>query len=82
MKGVVDVFKECVQLFIEVFGGKGYKLVSLSVNSVGVLCLYLVMWMVVMKVDVSFGGVQVLEIEVGISQVMVNVDGVIEVQMF
>ncbi len=35
MKGAVDAFKERAQLLTEALGGKGYKLVSLSVNSAG-----------------------------------------------
>ncbi len=39
------------------------------------------MRMAAMKADASFGGAQAPEIEAGTSQVTVNADGVIEVQM-
>ena len=81
MKGAVDAFKERAQLLTEALGGKGYKLVSLSVNSAGAPRPYPVMRMAAMKADASFGGAQAPEIEAGTSQVTVNADGVIEVQM-
>ncbi|VFT49910.1 periplasmic/secreted protein [Pseudomonas aeruginosa] len=78
MKGAVDAFKERAQLLTEALGGKGYKLVSLSVNSAGAPRPYPVMRMAAMKADASFGGAQAPEIEAGTSQVTVNADGVIE----
>ncbi len=73
--------QERAQLLTEALGGKGYKLVSLSVNSAGAPRPYPVMRMAAMKADASFGGAQAPEIEAGTSQVTVNADGVIEVQM-
>ncbi|MDF5938529.1 SIMPL domain-containing protein [Pseudomonas aeruginosa] len=55
-EGAVDAFKERAQLLTEALGGKGYKLVSLSVNSAGAPRPYPVMRMAAMKADASFGG--------------------------
>ena len=80
MKGAVDAFG-ARPVAHRGARRQGYKLVSLSVNSAGAPRPYPVMRMAAMKADASFGGAQAPEIEAGTSQVTVNADGVIEVQM-
>ncbi|MCY1260289.1 hypothetical protein D9M68_532400 [compost metagenome] len=80
MKGAVDAFKARAQLLAESLGGKGYKLVSLNLSSAGAPRPYPVMRMSMAKAD-SYGGAPTPEVEAGTSQVTMNADGTIEVQM-
>jgi len=80
MKGAVDAFKARAQVLTDALGGKGYKLVSLNLNTSGAPQPMPVMRMAAMKAD-SYGGAPAQEIEAGTSQVTVSADGTIEVQM-
>ncbi|TLP77917.1 DUF541 domain-containing protein [Pseudomonas nitroreducens] len=80
MKGAVDAFKARAQVLTDALGGKGYKLVSLNLNTSGAPRPMPVMRMAAMKAD-SYGGAPAQEIEAGTSQVIVSADGTIEVQM-
>lgn len=80
MKDAVSAFKARAQVLTDALGGKGYKLVSLNLNTSGAPRPMPVMRMAAMKAD-SYGGVPAQEIEAGTSQVMVSADGTIEVQM-
>lgn len=80
MKGAVDAFKARAQVLTDALGGKGYKLVSLNLNTSGAPQPMPVMRMTAMKAD-SYGGAPAQEIEAGTSQVTVSADGTIEVQM-
>ncbi|MGH8352580.1 MAG: SIMPL domain-containing protein [Pseudomonas sp.] len=79
LKQAVDAFKARAQLATEALGGQGYKLVSLNLNSAGfpqpMMRQALAMKGMAMDANVT------PEIEAGTSQVRVNADGVIEVQM-
>lgn len=80
LKDAVDAFKARAQLATEALGGKGYKLVNLSLNSGGFqppmpMRAYAAKGMAMMEAAPT------PEIEAGTSQVTVTADGVIEVQM-
>ena len=78
LKEAVTAFKARAQLATEALGGSGYKLVSLSLNSGGFqppMPMRMAKGMAMMEAAVT------PEIEAGTSQVTVNADGVIEVQM-
>ena len=80
MKGAVDAFKARAQVLTDALGGKGYKLVSLNLNTSGAPRPMPLMRMAAMKAD-GYGGAPAQEIEAGTSQVTVSADGTIEVQM-
>ncbi|WP_137887264.1 SIMPL domain-containing protein [Pseudomonas sp. 2FE] len=81
LKEAVAAFKARAQLATEALGGKSYKLVNLSLNSAGFQPIR------PMRMDALASGMSlskaapVPEIEAGTSEVTVNADGVIEVQM-
>ena len=80
LKDAVDAFKARAQLATEALGGKGYKLVSLNLNSGG---FQPVMPMRAMAMDRgSFSKSEAApQIEAGTSRVSMSADGVIEVQL-
>lgn len=80
LKGAVDAFKARAELATQALGGKGYKLVSLNINSGG--------FQTPMPIRMARGKSMEMmmdaappEVEAGTSQVTVNADGVIEVLM-
>ncbi|WP_313115788.1 SIMPL domain-containing protein [Ectopseudomonas guguanensis] len=80
LKDVVEAFRARAQLATEALGGKGYKLVSLSLSTGGFqppmpMRAYAAKGMAMMEAAPA------PEIEAGTSQVTVSADGVIEVQM-
>lgn len=80
IKSAVEAFKARAQLATEAVGGKGYKLVSLSLNSGG---FQPIMPMRAMAMDSgSFSKSEAApQIEAGTSRVSMSADGVIEVQL-
>lgn len=79
IKQAVAAFKARAQLATEAVGGKGYKLVSLSLSSGG---FQPVMPMRAMAMDSGFSkSAAPQQIEAGSSRVSLAADGVIEVQM-
>lgn len=79
LKDAVNAFKARAQLATDALGGSDYKLVSLNLNSGG-FQPPMPMRMNAMKAEMMDGGASP-QIEAGTSQVTVNADGVIEVQM-
>lgn len=79
LKDAVAAFKARAQLATEALGGSGYKLVSLSLNSGGFQPP--IMRMEAMKGAAMMDASATPDIEAGTSQVSINADGVIEVQM-
>jgi predicted secreted protein len=80
LKDAVAAFKARAQLATEALGGSGYKLVSLNLNSGG-FQRPMPMRMEAMKGAAMMDAAVTPEIEAGTSQVNINADGVIEVQM-
>ena len=80
LKDAVAAFKARAQLATEALGGSGYKLVSLSLNTGG-FQPPMPMRMEAMKGAAMMDAAVTPEIEAGTSQVNINADGVIEVQM-
>lgn len=80
LKQAVAAFQARAQLATEALGGSGYKLVSLSLNSGG-FQPPMPMRMARGKSMAMMDAAPTPEIEAGTSQVTVNADGVIEVQM-
>ncbi|WP_027896428.1 SIMPL domain-containing protein [Zestomonas thermotolerans] len=80
LKDAVAAFRERAQLATEALGGTGYRLVSLSLNSGGFQPLP-VQRMDAAPVGMSMAKGEALQIEGGSSEVTVNADGIIEVQM-
>lgn len=80
IKSAVEAFKARAQLATEAVGGKGYKLVSLNLNSGG---FQPIMPMRAMAMDSgSFSKSEAApQIEAGTSRVSMSADGVIEVQL-
>lgn len=79
LKDAIDAFKARAQLATDALGGKSYKLVNLSLNGGGFQRPQpMRMQMESMSMSKS---APTPEIEAGSSQVSVNADGVIEVQM-
>ncbi|MBS7663880.1 SIMPL domain-containing protein [Pseudomonas lalucatii] len=78
LKEAVAAFKARAQLATEALGGNGYKLVSLNLSSGG---FQPPMPMRMAKGMAMMEAAPTPEIEAGTSQVTVNADGVIEVQM-
>jgi predicted secreted protein len=78
LNDAVAAFRARAQLVTEALGGSGYKLVNLNLNSGGFqppMPMRMAKGMAMMEAAVT------PEIEAGTSQVTVNADGVIEVQM-
>jgi predicted secreted protein len=80
LKEAVAAFQARAQLATEALGGSGYTLVSLSLNSGG-FQPPMPMHMARGKGMATMEAAPTPEIEAGTSQVTVNADGVIEVQM-
>lgn len=80
LKDAVAAFKARAQLATDALGGSGYKLVSLSLSSGG-FQPPMPMRMSAMKGASRMEDAVTPDIEAGTSQVSVNADGVIEVQM-
>lgn len=80
LKEAVAAFKARAQLATDALGGSGYKLVNLSLNSGGFQAP-MPMRMSTMKGAARMEDAVTPEIEAGTSQVTINADGVIEVQM-
>ena len=80
LQDAVNAFKARAQLATSALGGKGYKLVSLNLNSGGFQAP-MPMRMNSMKAMSMAEAAPTPEIEGGSSQVTVNAEGVIEVQM-
>ncbi|TWC30866.1 putative secreted protein [Pseudomonas sp. SJZ079] len=80
LKDAVAAFQARAQLATEALGGSGYKLVSLNLNSSG-FQPPMPMHMARGKGMAMMEAAPTPEIEAGTSQVTVNADGVIEVQM-
>ncbi|WP_079203161.1 SIMPL domain-containing protein [Pseudomonas sp. CC6-YY-74] len=80
LKEAVAAFKARAQLATAALGGSGYKLVNLSLNSGGFQAP-MPMRMNTMKGAARMEDAVTPEIEAGTSQVTINADGVIEVQM-
>jgi predicted secreted protein len=78
LKDAVAAFRARAQLVTEALGGSGYKLVNLNLNSGG---FQPPMPMRMAKGMAMMDAAATPEIEAGTSQVTVNADGVIEVQM-
>ena len=77
----VDAFKARAQLATEALGGKGYKVVSLNLNSSGYPRPYLRSAPMAMKAMGADEAAPAPDIEAGTSEVSMNADGLIEVQM-
>lgn len=80
LKDAIDAFRARAQLATEALGGKGYKLVSLSLNTGG-FQPQMVMRNFEAKGMAMMDAAPTPQIEAGTSQVTVSADGVIEVQM-
>lgn len=80
LKGAVNAFKARAQLATEALGGKGYKLVSLGLNTGG-FQPQMAMRNFEAKGVAMMDAASTPQIEAGTSQVTVSADGVIEVQM-
>ena len=80
LKDAVNAFKARAQLATEALGGKGYKLVSLSLNTGG-FQPQMAMRNFEAKGMAMMDAAPTPQIEAGTSQVTVSADGVIEVQM-
>ena len=79
IKDAVAAFKERAQLTTDALGGKSYKLVNLGLNSGGFVRPPMRMEM--MKAASFSSDAVTPDVEAGTSQVTLNADGVIEVQM-
>ncbi|MEB0078225.1 SIMPL domain-containing protein [Pseudomonas sp. CCI3.2] len=80
LKDAVTAFKARAQLVTDALGGKSYKLVNLNLNTSGFPQPYLRAPVMMMKAARS-DAAPTPDVEAGTSQVSVNADGVIEVQM-
>lgn len=80
LKDAVNAFKARAQLATEALGGKGYKLISLGLNTGG-FQPQMPMRAYAAKAMESMDAAPTPQIEAGTSQVTVSADGVIEVQM-
>jgi predicted secreted protein len=79
IKDVVAAFKERAQLATEALGGKAYKLISLNLSSGGFMPP--ASRMVALKAAAFSSDSVTPEVEAGSSQVSLNADGVIELEM-
>lgn len=80
IKDAIDAFKARAQITTEALGGKGYKVVSLNLNSSGYPHPYARAPMM-MKASMDAEGAAAPQVEAGTTEVSVNADGTIEVQM-
>jgi len=80
LQDAVKAFSERAQLATQALGGSGYKLVSLSLNSAGIVPPPFPRVAMMKSMDRE-AGAPAQEIEAGSSQVSIRADGVIEVQM-
>ncbi|AIR88048.1 SIMPL domain-containing protein [Pseudomonas cremoricolorata] len=80
LKEAVNAFKARAQLATEALGGSGYKVVNLNLNSSGYPRPYLRSAPMAMKA-MSDEAAPAPDIEAGTSEVTLNADGLIEVQM-
>ncbi|WP_053145570.1 SIMPL domain-containing protein [Pseudomonas sp. P97.38] len=80
LKDAVNAFKARAQLATEALGGKGYKIVSLNLNSNGYPQPYLRAPMMMKGASMDAESVTP-EVEAGTSQVSMTADGAIEVLM-
>ncbi|WP_448632175.1 MULTISPECIES: SIMPL domain-containing protein [Pseudomonas fluorescens group] len=80
LKDAVNAFKARAQLATEALGGKGYKIVSLNLNSNGYPQPYLRAPMMMKGASMDAESVTP-EVEAGTSQVSMTADGTIEVLM-
>jgi len=81
LKEAVDAFKARAQLATEALGGSGYKVVNLNLNSSGYPRPYLRSAPMAMKAMSADEAAPAPDIEAGTSEVSMNADGLIEIQM-
>ncbi|WP_312935652.1 SIMPL domain-containing protein [Pseudomonas sp.] len=81
LKEAVDAFKARAQLATEALGGSGYKVVNLNLNSSGYPRPYLRSAPMAMKAMSADEAASAPDIEAGTSEVSMNADGLIEIQM-
>ena len=81
LKDAVNAFKARAQLATDALGGKGYKIVSLNLNSNGYPQPYMRGAMMMKAAAPAMDSAPTPEIEAGTSEVSMSADGVIEVQM-
>ena len=81
LKDAVNAFKARAQLASDALGGKGYKIVSLNLNSNGYPQPYMRGAMMMKAAAPAMDSAPTPEIEAGTSEVSMSADGVIEVQM-
>ena len=81
LKDAVNAFKARAQLANDALGGKGYKIVSLNLNTNGYPQPYLRGAMMMKAAAPAMDSAPTPEIEAGTSEVSMSADGVIEVQM-
>ena len=81
LKDAVNAFKARAQLTTDALGGKGYKIVSLNLNSNGYPQPYMRAAMMMKAAAPAMDSAPTPEIEAGTSEVSMSADGVIEVQM-
>jgi predicted secreted protein len=81
LKDAVNAFKSRAQLATEALGGKGYKVLNLNLNSSGYPQPYARGPVMMMKASMDAEAAPSPQVEAGTSQVSMNADGTIEVQM-
>nr|WP_319527398.1 SIMPL domain-containing protein [Pseudomonas laurentiana] len=81
LKDAVHAFKSRAQLATEALGGKGYKVLNLNLNSSGYPQPYARGPVMMMKASMDAEAAPSPQVEAGTSQVSMNADGTIEVQM-
>ena len=81
LKDAVNAFKARAQLASDALGGKGYKIVSLNLNSNGYPQPYMRGAMMMKAAAPAMDSAPTPEIEAGTSEVSMSADGVIEIQM-
>ena len=81
LKDAVNAFKTRAQLATDALGGKGYKIVSLNLNSNGYPQPYMRSPMMMKAASADMAAAPTPDVEAGTSEVSMSADGVIEVQM-
>ena len=81
LKDAVNAFKTRAQLATDALGGKGYKIVSLNLNSNGYPQPYMRSEMMMKAASADMAAAPTPDVEAGTSEVSMSADGVIEVQM-
>ncbi|MDZ5603369.1 SIMPL domain-containing protein [Pseudomonas sp. RP23018S] len=81
LKDAVGAFKARAQLATEALGGSGYKVVNLNLNSSGYPRPYLRSAPMAMKAMSADEAAPAPDVEAGTSEVSMNADGLIEIQM-